>query len=71
MNPNELIEMIAAADDNTQKEIYTRLTKNGLTNKEIDTIRNMVFFHKLYNDKEFYNSVVETLGNSLYNTLTA
>ena len=71
MNPNELIEMIAAADDNTQKEIYTRLANNGLTNEEIDTIRNMVFFHKLYNDKDFYNSVVETLGNSLYNTLTA
>ena len=71
MNPNELIEMIAAADDNTQKEVYTRLANNGLTNEEIDTIRNMVFFHKLYNDKDFYNSVVETLGNSLYNTLTA
>ena len=71
MTPDELIEMIAAADDNTQKEIYTRLANNGLTNEEINAIRNMVFFHKLYNDKEFYNSVVATLGNSLYNTLTA
>ena len=71
MTPNELVKTIATMDNETQKEIYTRLAKNGLTNEEINTIRNMVFFHKLYNDEEFYNSVVETSGNSLYNTFTA
>lgn len=71
MTPNELVKTIAAMDDETQKEIYSRLAKNGLTNEEINTIRNMVFFHKLYSNKEFYNSVVATIGNSLYNTFTA
>ena len=71
MTPNEIIKIIATTDNETQKEIYSRLAENGLTNEEINTIRNMVFFHKLYSNEDFYNSVVATIGNSLYNTFTA
>ena len=62
-----IIETIAAADNETQKEIFARLAESGLNENDVDAIRKMVFFHKLYTDKEFYNSVVETLGNNLYN----
>ena len=71
MTQKELIETIAGLSNEEQKKVFEELKKNGLTEKEVQTIREMTFFYKLYNDKEFYDETVEAIGNDLYNRFTS
>ena len=71
MTQKELIATIAGMSNEEQKKVFEELKKNGLTEKEVQTIREMTFFYKLYNDKKFYDEAVETIGNDLYNRFTA
>ena len=71
MTQKELIATIAGMSNGEQKKVFEELKKNGLTEKEVQTIREMTFFYKLYNDKKFYDETVEASGNDLYNRFTA
>ena len=51
MTQKELIATIAGMSNEEQKKVFEELKKNGLTEKEVQTIREMTFFYKLYNDK--------------------
>lgn len=68
---NSMIEIIANMNNEEQVTVFEAMKKNGLTEKDIDMIRERVFFHKLYNDKEFYNTVVETMADNLYTMLNS
>ena len=71
MTQKELIATIAGMSNEEQKKVFEELKKNGLTEKEVQTIREMTFFYKLYNDKKFYDETVEAIGDDLYNRFTA
>ena len=71
MTQKELIATIAGMSNEEQKKVFEELKKNGLTEKEVQTIREMTFFYKLYNDKKFYDETVEAIENDLYNRFTA
>ena len=71
MTQKELIATIAGMSNEEQKKVFEELKKNGLTEKEVQTIREMTFFYKLYNDNKFYDETVEAIGNDLYNRFTA
>lgn len=71
MNKYQIIETIANLPKDAQNAVYENMKKNGLGEAEIENIQAMVFFHKLYNDADFYNAVVETVGNRLYDRLNA
>jgi len=64
----ELIKALAGMTNSQQEEVFRELKKT-LDEDEINVLREMVFFHKLYTDKAFYNTVVEELGNRLYTEL--
>ena len=70
MTQKELIATIAGMSNEEQKKVFEELKKNGLTEKEVQTIREMTFFYKLYNDKKFYDETVEAIENDLYNRFT-
>lgn len=63
----DIIKTLASMDDATLKVTFNKFKLNGLTDKDIDVIRNMVFHYKLQTDAQFYKAVVTTLGNNLYN----
>lgn len=71
MTQRDIVKAIAEMNNERQNKVFENLRSNGLTEKEVNTIREMVFFYKLYNDKTFYDATVEALGNNLYETLRA
>ena len=66
MTQIEIIETIATLNNENQIRVYNELMANGLTSEDIQTIKSMVFFHKLFNDNYLYNAVVENMGGEIY-----
>lgn len=71
MTQTEVIKAIAEQNGKNQETLYERLLEFGLDRDDVDTIKKMVFFYKLYNDATFYNAAVQSLGGVLYEELRA
>lgn len=65
-----MLKEIAKMNNEDQIKTFAEL-ENKIGKEITDVLRERVFFIKLFTDKNFYDSAVETLGNNLYNTLNA
>ena len=69
MNMNETIRIISGLREETQNELYKKLEEMGFTSEEIDTIKSVAFYHKLFTDQRLYNTLLKTMAEEAYKEL--
>lgn len=66
MDQKEIIRSVAYMSNENQVKFYAGLKANGLTDDEIDTIKSMVFYYKLFEDRTLYQAVEKSIGEQIY-----
>lgn len=67
----KIVEMIVFMTVEQQEAFYTTLANQGLTDDEIQVIRNVVFYHKLFTNQNFYQKVRNFVGDQIIAELKA
>ena len=71
MEMNDVITSLESMTEETREEFYKELEKQGFSVDEIFAIKSVLFYKKLFTNKQFYNAVETAVREQFIKSINA